>query len=82
MNKDENVHWLTDPHFTVDAPVHYTTGDLECIDAIRALPNIDIKHYFRANILKYLWRYPLKGGVEDLLKAQKYLSWLIEEEGK
>ncbi len=38
----------------------------------------DYEGYLRGSILKYLWRYPLKGGSEDLEKAQKYLGWLID----
>lgn len=35
---------------------------------------------FQASILKYVVRYPKKGGVEDLEKAKHYLEKLIEEE--
>ncbi|TWO17998.1 DUF3310 domain-containing protein [Campylobacter hyointestinalis] len=31
------------------------------------------------NVIKYLCRYKLKGGVEDLKKARHYLDFLIEE---
>mgnify|MGYP002017519087 CR=1 FL=1 len=34
--------------------------------------------YLQGNILKYLWRYDYKNGVEDLKKAKWYLSELIE----
>ncbi|CUU67728.1 Protein of unknwon function (DUF3310) [Campylobacter hyointestinalis subsp. hyointestinalis] len=30
------------------------------------------------NVIKYLCRYKLKGGVEDLKKARHYLDFLIE----
>ena len=32
----------------------------------------------QGNIIKYLWRYRYKNGVQDLEKAQWYLSKLIE----
>ena len=32
-----------------------------------------------ANIIKYMWRYKEKNGLEDLQKAAKYLEWLQEE---
>lgn len=30
------------------------------------------------NVLKYLTRYPDKGGLEDLMKAKRYIEFLIE----
>ena len=64
---------------TVNHPEHYTNGDIECIDAIRAaLTAEQYAGYLRGNIIKYLWRYDRKGGVEDLRKARTYLEWLIE----
>lgn len=38
--------------------------------------------YLRGNVIKYLARCDDKGGVEDLQKAQHYLSKLIEFETK
>lgn len=34
--------------------------------------------YLKGNIIKYVARYRLKNGLEDLQKAQVYLNWLIE----
>jgi hypothetical protein len=34
--------------------------------------------YLEGNIIKYVSRYPEKGGLEDLLKAKHYLEKLIE----
>lgn len=65
----------------VNHPDHYTSGGIECIDAIRAsLGDKDFADYCKGNIIKYLWRYRLKNGVEDLHKAQVYLRWMIEAE--
>ena len=36
--------------------------------------------FLEGNIIKYVSRYPHKGGVRDLRKAQVYLNWLIERE--
>ena len=36
------------------------------------------KFYLQGNIMKYLWRYLYKNGVEDLKKAKWYLSELID----
>ena len=34
--------------------------------------------YWEGNVVKYVLRHKQKGGREDLLKAQHYLSYLIE----
>lgn len=63
----------------VQHPDHYTKGDVECIDAIRAsMSPADFTGYCKGNILKYLWRWEDKGGLMDLQKAQVYLTWMIE----
>ena len=65
----------------VNKPAHYTSGTLECIDAIQAALSAEqYKGFLRGNVIKYTWRYEMKGGVEDLRKAQWYLSRLIREE--
>lgn len=64
----------------VNNPPHYTSGSVECIDAIKAsLTPQQYAGYLRGNVIKYLWRYDRKGGAEDLRKARTYLEWLIEE---
>lgn len=35
--------------------------------------------YFEGNVIKYVCRYKLKNGMEDLKKAQHYLEMLIEK---
>jgi hypothetical protein len=63
----------------VKNPAHYTSGGIECIDAIRASMGAEeFQGYCKGNALKYLWRWRQKGGVEDLRKASVYLGWLIE----
>ena len=70
----------------VNSPSHYTQADgLECIDAITAAVSgkIGIEAVCVANVTKYLWRYELKNGLEDVKKAQWYLNRLVSElEGK
>ena len=63
----------------VNSPKHYNQAGIECIDAIRAATGDGYEHYLQGNIMKYLWRYRYKNGVEDLKKAQWYLTKLIEE---
>lgn len=62
-------------------PDHYRNGDIECIDAIKAALGSGFNSYLRGNILKYVWRYMDKGGIEDLKKARWYLNRLIAEHG-
>ena len=63
----------------VNSPVHYKTGDIECIDAIEAsLSKEAFRGYLKGNIEKYIWRYETKGNPQqDLKKAQWYLNKLI-----
>lgn len=65
----------------VKHPSHYTNGGIECIDAIRASLGLsEFADYCKGNVIKYLWRYRLKNGVEDLEKAAVYLKWMTEAE--
>jgi hypothetical protein len=66
----------------VNHPSHYTQGSIECIDAIAEATKhlLGIAAVCVANIIKYVWRYPFKNGLEDLYKARWYLDTLIEHE--
>ena len=69
-------------HDPVNHPAHYTAGGIECIDAIAAALTCQkdpMQAWLTGQVLKYLWRWPLKNGLEDLKKAQFYLSRLIEK---
>ena len=68
----------------VQHPSHYTHVGIECIEAIKASMTADgFCDYCKGNIIKYIWRWRDKGGVEDLKKASVYLNWLINAaEGK
>lgn len=69
------------PEDKVNQPNHYANFSIECIDAMQAmLSREEFIGYLRGNIFKYLWRYKLKNGVEDLKKAQWYQNKLIEVE--
>lgn len=66
-------------HDVVNHPSHYTNGDIECIDAIQASMSIEaFAGFLKGNIIKYMWRYEHKNGIEDLKKAQWYQNKLIE----
>ena len=65
----------------VNSPAHYTYGTIESIQAIEAsMEPAAFKGFLKGNVLKYLWRYERKGGIEDLRKAEWYLRRLIETE--
>lgn len=65
----------------VNHPSHYTQGGIECIDAIKAatVGKTGIEAVCVANVVKYLWRYEEKNGLEDVKKARWYLERLINE---
>lgn len=65
-------------HDEVNHPKHYTSGGIECIQAIEAaLTPEEMKGFLKGNIIKYTWRERHKGGVESLAKAQWYLNRLL-----
>ena len=85
FEKDEPVKGLEKMYQTtaskndmVNHPPHYNQDGIECIDAIKACTGDGFEYYLQGNILKYLWRYKYKNGVEDLKKAQWYLNKLLE----
>jgi len=62
----------------VNKPKHYTQGKVECIDAIESATGglLGIMAVCVGNIIKYVWRFALKNGIEDLDKADYYLQKL------
>ena len=65
----------------INHPPHYTNGNIECIDAIQsALTAEEFRGYCKGNVIKYAFRERMKGGTEDLRKAQWYLSRLTERD--
>ncbi len=69
------------PSDNINHPNHYTTGKVECIDAIEAATEglTGIQAVCTGNVIKYVWRWRRKNGVEDLRKARWYLDKLIKE---
>ena len=62
----------------VNSPLHYNKAGIETIDALEAMLVDGFDYYLQGNIVKYLWRFRYKNGIEDLKKAQWYLNKLIE----
>lgn len=74
-NMDENSPDM------VNHPKHYTQGGIECIDALKAatVGKRGIEAVCVANVIKYLWRYEEKNGIEDVRKAKWYIERLLRE---
>ena len=81
MMKRERDRYVPNPD-PVSQPTHYTHGgDIECIDAIDAMLGREGSFkYYEGTILKYLWRWRHKGGVESLRKLRWFVDRLIERE--
>lgn len=75
VKMDENVPDM------VNHPQHYTQGGIECIDALKAatVGKRGIEAVCVANVIKYLWRYEEKNGIEDIRKAKWYIERLLKE---
>ena len=78
-SKEQTVKYLSGKKDDmVNRPPHYNKAGIETIDAIKAMTDGGFEYYLQGNIMKYLWRYRYKNGVEDLKKAQWYLTELID----
>lgn len=56
----------------------YYKGKIECIEVIEQLE----ASFCIGNVIKYLWRWKGKNGIEDLRKAKWYLERAIQEAEK
>ena len=65
----------------VNHPSHYNQGGVECIDALKAatINKSPFEAVCVANVIKYLWRYEEKNGIEDVEKAMWYIDRLHKE---
>lgn len=66
---------ISKPTDHINRPSHYTQGEIECIDAMRAAyGDAAVKHYCVCAAFKYLWRHEHKASAsDDLKKAIWYL---------
>ena len=66
----------------VARPAHYTSGGIECIDAMKeAFGPEQLKAFCKLNAFKYLWRSGKKGSEkEDIEKAIWYLKKSIGDD--
>ncbi len=63
----------------VKHPNHYCYGKFECVEVIREVTAgaSGPEGFLLGNVIKYLWRYRRKNGVEDIRKARRYIDMLI-----
>lgn len=60
----------------VNHPNHYADKRIEVIDYIKDTLSPDgFVDYCIGNVIKYVSRWRKKGGIEDLQKADVYLTW-------
>lgn len=80
MEKNDTVGLIRN-NGNVNHPAHYTQGGIECIEAMKAatVGKEGFEAVLVGNIIKYLWRYESKGGIEDVEKAMWYLARLHKE---
>lgn len=79
---------MSDP---ISAPAHYAgNGEIEAMKAMQSMMSVlgrptfmgfytPIVNYWWGCAFKYLWRWPLKNGLEDLHKCRQCIDYLIEE---
>jgi hypothetical protein len=62
-------------------PNHYKRGKVECIDCIESATSslTGFEGFCTGNAIKYLYRWKLKGGKQDLEKARYYINKLLGE---
>lgn len=58
------------------SPHHYSRHAIEPIDFIE----LNGLGFAAGNVVKYVCRYDAKNGLEDLMKAKRYLEFLINKE--
>ena len=66
----------------VNSPDHYTNGEIECIDAIRAALGPDgFRAFCQGQVIKYSWRAQHKGDwPQDFQKATWYSRMAIGDD--
>lgn len=67
----------------VNHPYHYSSGNIECIDAMEAAYGTEaVINFCMCNAFKYQWRFNKKNGVEDIQKCQWYQNKMTELKNK
>lgn len=78
MKSKQNLKTALETLDNIRKQKHYTQFKIQPME-FSGLNKLD---FLQGNIIKYVCRYKLKNGVEDLKKAKHYLDCLIEREEK
>ena len=69
----------------ISRPIHYAgNGEVECMDALESMMSVAPAWmsaetaYWWGCVFKYLWRWPHKNRMKDLLKARQCFQYLIK----
>lgn len=61
-------------------PSHYNRTSVEVIDTLRGMMTTDeYRGFLIGNVVKYISRYSMKNGLEDIKKAKYYLNLLEQD---
>lgn len=85
VDSEEEVLYYSQGDDMVVSPPHYGQGATETIDAIKSciVGYKGEEAFYAGNVIKYIARAPFKGSkIEDLEKAQWYLTRAIDESRK
>jgi hypothetical protein len=83
LSEETKRKWEKALEDNVNSPKHYNHNHkgIEAIVAIEAsMSSEEFLGYLKGNVLKYIWRYRYKNGIEDLNKATWYLNLLKERQ--
>lgn len=64
------------PHDSIVKPAHYNIGGIEPAEFMESLGIAEDGYAY--NVIKYISRYKMKNGIEDVRKARQYCNMLIE----
>lgn len=73
--------WLSnkskeESHDTIVKPAHYNIGGIEPAEFMESLGIAEDGYAY--NVIKYISRYKMKNGIEDVRKARQYCNMLID----
>lgn len=63
-------------HDTIVKPAHYNIGGIEPAEFMESLGIAEDGYAY--NVIKYISRYKMKNGIEDVRKARQYCNMLID----
>lgn len=82
-NKPEKEYTEEYMEDIINHPYHYSSRDIECIDAMEAAYGTEaVINFCMCNAFKYQWRFNKKNGIEDIKKCQWYQNKMIELKNK